>query len=290
MSISLTKIGAFETNIFDESAAEIVAFDPGKNRAFVVNGFEGRIDVLDISDPTTPVQDANLPFIPFPAAFSGRSPTSVAVFDGLVAVALPNDPETDLGDVLFFDTAGVFLGSQQVGALPDMLTFALDGSKVLTANEGQPSDTTDPDGSVSIISLGTAGSLADKVAGATTQTAGFTGFNGQEDALRSEGVRIFPGKTVSEDVEPEYIAVSPDGSEAFIVLQENNAVAVLDIATATIADILPLGAKDHSLAGNGLDPSDRDDASNAGSVPSTVFTRSLTRASSSRASPSLAVM
>ena len=98
MSISLTQIGTFDSGIFDDSAAEIVAFDPVTNRAFVVNGALGRIDVLDVADPSNPVQDAVLPFISFPASFAGRAPTSVAVSGGLLAVAMPNDPETDAGD------------------------------------------------------------------------------------------------------------------------------------------------------------------------------------------------
>ena len=119
----------------------------------------------------------------------------------------------------------------------------------------------DPVGSVSVIDI------SGGIAGATVATAGFEAFDGQEDALRAEGVRIFPGNTVSQDVEPEYIAVSADGMTARISLQEANAFAVLDIATATITDIQPLGVKDHSLPGNGLDASDRDDAINIQNWP-----------------------
>ena len=49
----------------------------------------------------------------------------------------------------------------------------------------------------------------------------------------------------------------PDSSRAWVTLQENNAIAVLDIASATITDIFPLGHKDYAL-GDGLDPSDKD--------------------------------
>jgi hypothetical protein len=71
-------------------------------------------------------------------------------------------------------------------------------------------------------------------------------YTGQEAALRSQGVRIYgPGASASQDFEPEYIAVSADGKTAWVTLQENNALAKVDIATATVKAILPLGYKDH---------------------------------------------
>src|SRR5690606_6438840 len=48
------------------------------------------------------------------------------------------------------------------------------------------------------------------------------------------------------------------GKTAWVSLQENNALAKLDVAAATITDILPLGYKDHGVDGNGLDVSDTD--------------------------------
>jgi DNA-binding beta-propeller fold protein YncE len=145
--------------------------------------------------------------------------------------------------------------SIQVGALPDMLTFTPDGTTLLVANEGEPSDdyTNDPVGSVSIIDL-SAG-----VAGATVTTAGFEGFNADEAALKASGVRVFgPGATVAQDMEPEYIAVSLDNKTAWVALQEANAVAELDIEAGVINAILPLGFKNHNVIGNELDVSNRD--------------------------------
>ena len=85
-------------------------------------------------------------------------------------------------------------------------------------------------------------------------------FSGQKASLEAAGFRIFgPGATFAQDIEPEYIAVSDDSSIAWITLQENNAIAKLDIASATITDIYPLGFKDFSLTENMLDASNRDD-------------------------------
>jgi 2',3'-cyclic-nucleotide 2'-phosphodiesterase / 3'-nucleotidase / 5'-nucleotidase len=142
-----------------------------------------------------------------------------------------------------------------VGANPDMVTFTPNGRTVLVANEGEPNDeyTIDPEGSVSIVDL--RGPLS-RLRPSDVRTATFEAFEG--DAL-PEGVRVFgPGASVSQDLEPEYVTVTRDGRTAYVSLQENNAIAVVDIRTATVTDLLPLGTKDHGVPGNELDPSDRD--------------------------------
>jgi hypothetical protein len=69
-----------------------------------------------------------------------------------------------------------------------------------------------------------------------------------------------PGASVAQDLEPEYLAFSHDGKTAFATLQENNAIARIDIASATVLELVPLGFKDHDVPGQGLDASDRDEA------------------------------
>jgi 2',3'-cyclic-nucleotide 2'-phosphodiesterase/3'-nucleotidase/5'-nucleotidase len=185
---------------------------------------------------------------------------------GYLAAAVEAGIKQDPGSVVFFDLEGIYQTAVEVGSLPDMLTFTPDGNKLLVANEGEPNDdyTVDPEGSVSIIDVsGGLGDLTGKV-----QTATFNDFDDDQQALIDAGVRIFgPGATVSEDLEPEYIAVSPDGTTAYVSLQENNALGILDIATGEITSIVPLGFKDHSEAGNGFDASNRDDAINIQTHP-----------------------
>jgi Ca2+-binding RTX toxin-like protein len=260
MSFELIQVGRYVpdnlADVFDESAAEIPAYDPASQRLFVVNGFSGGIDVFDLSDPTNPTLIDEILFDGLVDGFEPGGANSVTIKNGLVAVAVAADVSQNPGQVLFFNTDGDFLTAVEVGALPDMLTFTPDGSKILVANEGEPGDTVDPEGSVSIIDL------SNGLNNLSVETADFTAFDGQEESLRDQGVRIFPNKSFSEDVEPEYIAISDDSSTAYVALQENNSLAVIDIESGTVTDILPLGAKDHSLNGNGLDASDRDDAIN----------------------------
>ena len=90
---------------------------------------------------------------------------------------------------------------------------------------------------------------------ATDGTVGFTAFNGQVDALRAAGVRIFgPGATVAQDLEPEYVTVSADSRTAYVTLQEANGLAVVDLSSGTVDKVVGLGAKDFAVAGQRIDP------------------------------------
>ncbi len=246
-SITLTPVGQF---VSPDGTAEIVAHDPATQRLFVTDSDNNRVDVLDVSDPAAPERLFSLDIAALGDEAGGVN--SVAVSRGLIAVAVENSDADADGLVAFFTNDGLRLGTVSVGNLPDMLTFTPDGTRLLVANEGEPTDAGDPLGSVSIIDL------TNGLIGATVQTLTFESFNGQEDALRSQGVRIFPDTSVAADLEPEYIAVSPDGTTAFVTLQENNAVAVVDIENGAITGIVPLGSRDHNVAGDGLDASDRD--------------------------------
>lgn len=254
-SLTLQKIGGFAGG--GTAAAEITAYDPDSRRLFVVNGALGNVDVLDLSNPASPARITTLQ----PRA--GGSVNSVAVHDGLVAIAVEAPVKTSSGTVLLVRAADLQdVSSVTVGAQPDMLTFSPDGRYVLVANEGEPNDayTTDPEGSVSIIDVR-------NEASPTVRTAGFSAFNGQAAQLRGAGVRIYgPNASVAQDLEPEYVAVSEDGRTAWVTLQENNALGIVDIRSATVTGVVPLGYKSHGAAGNALDASDRDGPGGAAAV------------------------
>ena len=253
VSLRLEKIGSYSTGQYEVSAAEIPAFDAASRRLFVVNAQLGAVDVLDLANPASPTK---IGAIDATTVLAGASINSVAVHNGIVAVAIQAAVKTDNGRMALYRASDLtLLGSVAVGALPDMLTFTPDGNTVLVANEGEPSDNyqTDPEGSVSVIDVR-------NPAAPVERKATFTAFNSQAATLRAAGVRIYGpnNPTVAQDLEPEYIAVSADGTTAWVTLQENNAFAKVNIATATVTDILPLGYKDHGVAGNELDASDTD--------------------------------
>jgi DNA-binding beta-propeller fold protein YncE len=264
-SLTLEKIGGFDGGAL--GAAEITAYDAASKRLFVVNGANGTVDVLDLSTPSSPRRVGSINVAALGAGVNG-----VAVRDGLVALAIEASPKTNPGVVgLYSATTLQLLQSVPVGALPDMVTFTPDGRTVLVANEGEPNsygrpDSVDPEGSVSVIALNRGGSAAAPTVAATVATADFRGFNGQEAALRTQGVRIYgPGASAAQDFEPEYITVAADGRTAYVTLQENNAIAVVDIASARVTAVRPLGVKDHNLPGFGLDASDEDGGTNTNS-------------------------
>jgi len=268
VSGSANAASAFNWNLewtFNHTAAngsnamgsEIVSYDALNNRIWVVgtdaneaNLGLGGIDILDMGGNLLQSFDTS--------SLGGIN--SVAVKNGQAAVAITAPTKTDPGLVRFYDAGNYsVLQDVTVGANPDAVTFTPNGNKLLVANEGEPSSylvgpSGDPVGSVSIIDTNTY----------AVQTAGFDAFNSQAAALKTAGVRLTgPNASVAQDLEPEYIAVSADGTKAMATLQEANSVAIIDIASATVTDIKALGFKDHSLPGNGFDASDRDGAGNA---------------------------
>lgn len=251
-TIKLSVLGHYKTNIFAESAAEIPAYDAASKRLFVVNAQKGLVDVLDASKPEQPVHIAELSARDY---LADSEVNSVAVHNGIVAIAVQAKNKTDAGLLVFFNAKDLsFMSKVAVGSLPDMLTFSPNGKTVLVANEAEPNDdySIDPEGSVSIIDIR-------DIKQPKVSIADFRAWNSQKADLMAKGVRIFgPNSTVAQDLEPEYITISGDSKTAWVTLQENNAIARIDIAQQKVTDIYPLGYKDHGVMGNELDVSDRD--------------------------------
>jgi len=244
---SYTEIASI--NLGGLGAAEISAFDPATDRLFAVNNsyILNKIDVIDISNPALISVIHSISMLPY-----GGYVNSVAVSNGKLAAAVESTDKQAAGKIVVFNTSTYAeIKSINVGALPDMVTFTNDGNYIISANEGEPSDNyvNDPEGSVSII----------KVSDYSVKTINFSTFENQLTALTAKGFRIFgPGKNFNKDIEPEYVTVSDDNTTAYVTLQENNAIAEIDIVTGIVKKIMPLGFKDYSLAENAIDASDKD--------------------------------
>lgn len=238
-SITLDPLGTYAAGQFDLGAAEIVAHDPKAQRLFVVNAQAATVDVLDIRNPVYPVKIVSLDMKPY-----GAVANSVIAFDGIIAVAVENSVKTEPGVVVFFDKHLRFVNKVTVGALPDMLTATPDLRYVLVANEGEPNTdySVDPEGSVSIIDVSNG---VKKLKQSDVRNVNFAAFN---SAPLDPSIRIFgPGATVAQDIEPEYVAVSPDSRTAYVTCQENNALAIIDIRSGKVKELAGLGFKDHAL-------------------------------------------
>ncbi len=230
-----------------EGASEVVAHEDGK--LFVTNGAEDQIDIFDLASKSLHAS------IPLDGLDGYDGVQSVAVKNGVIGVAIARAPEemevngeTQLisqpGFVALFDAeTKVLLSTVDVGNLPDQLTFSEDGLTLLVAGEGEKNDDSDHDdnplGTVAVIDVG-------DPANPSANILDFTKFDGMEEQARDAGIRIQEGVSFGQDVEPEYIAISPDGGYAFVSLQENNAIAKIDLANDKVVDVFSLGTVDFS--------------------------------------------
>ena len=252
-ALSLEVLGSYDTglaNIEEESTASEVVAVRGE-RMYVVNASDVSVDIVDIGNPASPRLLKRVDLSGYGAGINSVDVSS----RNLIAVALEAPDKTDPGTIAFLTPGGKVIRTARVGALPDMVTFTPDGRRLLVANEGEPDcygeGCTDPVGSVSVVTV------VPMRPELPVATIGFDGID------LPAGVRVFgPGASAAQDLEPEYITVSADGRSAWVSLQENNAIAALDLDANEVREVFALGYKDHGVAGAGLDASDRDSAIN----------------------------
>ena len=253
--LNLNLLTSYSNGVSGTNSAEIVTFDPSVDRLYIANSIAGKLDIVNFANPAAPVAITSINL----ANYGGIN--SIVAYNGIVACAIESVPAQNNGKVVFFDANGVYINQVEVGAMPDMITFNKTYTKILTANEGEPDATytNDPVGSVSIIDL-TPGYAS--LTNANVTSVGFTAYNGQEVALRAQGIRVFStSATVAQDFEPEYIAISDDNSKAYVTLQENNALVTIDLTTNTITSLTALGYSSYSAgSGNAMDASDQSGA------------------------------
>lgn len=267
LGVSMAVVGRAQLNPdAPEGAAEIVQYHAATQTVYAINSAATvpTVEMIDISGLTSdvlanPLTSTNLTSTALTLETSANdialdSPNSIAIAGDWMAVAVAADAHADNGVVLFYNglntSTPTYVKAVTVGNLPDMVTFTPNGSKVLVANEGEPSNdyTVDPEGSVTVIDI-VDGTPAD-----TATILDFTAYNTQQAALEAQGMH-FPnpsGRTISnvdieisvaQDLEPEYIAASND--TAFVSLQENNGLAIVDLTTNTL-QVIGLGFKDWS--------------------------------------------
>lgn len=273
-SLTMDIVGRYQTGIYGEAGAEIVDYHTDTQTAYVVDGAQNRIDIIKLSNlPKAALQNPltantlkathlNLPetvTVSGNVTLSLATANSLAIYGDWLAVAVANANKQDNGVVIFYKISQdkpVLFKAVEVGALPDMVTFTPDGKKVLVANEGEPTPDYkyDPVGSIGVIKMDNNGP-AD-----TAMLMMFDKFEVQKSELQSKGFKFASpkGHTLAQDIEPEYITVTEDSHFAWVSLQENNALAKIDLVNNEIVAIHPLGLKDFGQEKNGIDASDKD--------------------------------
>ncbi len=253
-------------NEFDTASAEIVSYDKCSDKLYVVNAEDATVDVLSLAQTTSAPAKHGTIDLSAAATAAGieiGAANSVSAKQGLVAVAIEADTKQDNGLIALYrsDTLAL-IGTYTAGALPDMVTLSEDARYILTANEGEPSGdyTNDPEGSVTIVDLQNGFGPDDAV----VSQVSFADFNvggSRADEVPADVRLPGPaGTTVAQDLEPEYLALNSDGTVAWVAMQENNAVAIIDVANATVEGMKGLGKKSWSPASeNELDASNKDD-------------------------------
>lgn len=237
--INLSVVGSYESGVWDEGVAEIVAHHAASEQLVIVNGDSKMIDILSFSDPT------QMSFVR--SIDVGGKPNSVVVAGDKVVVAIEGDEVDSNGQIGVFSIEGELLMSFEAGVLPDAVAGSPDGKLVASANEGEPSDdyTIDPVGSVTVANLEDGSSFTVDF---STVTADML-----DDSVHMPSPE---GTTIAQDLEPEYVAFSADGSKVFVTMQENNAMAVVDVASKSVESIKGLGVQDYNSMK--IDASDKD--------------------------------
>lgn len=229
--------------------AEIVTYNKDDKVFYVVSGVTQSIDLVKInSDGSTErkkrieigeiLEDKNI---------NAGDMTSVSYSDEkkLLAVAVQDEDYKNNGHIVILDKDGNFVEAYESGVQPDMVTFTKDGKYILSADEGEPREgydngAVDPKGSVTIIDV-------------ENKSTKKVEFNIDIGKALKDGILLKKDSNPAEDLEPEYIAISDDNKTAFVSLQENNAIASIDIESRKINYVKGLGFIDHSVEGNEID-------------------------------------
>ncbi len=238
----------YKAGAFDSSATGYISFDHTVQQLYSVNQQANGFEIIDYSDIYKPnvLQTVDV------SGFISKI-RCIESASGFVFVAGDGSSAQLPGKLLIYTSNGVYRKQLSLGVTPDRMKFSHDDISLIIANEGIPDAnySTDPPGTVNIINTAAGVNF---ITQADVKTVDFTRLDTTNyDPL----IHIYSnaGQNPSEDVEPEAIAFSSDNQTAYIVLQENNAVAVVDIPSAKIDTVLGLGYRDYGM--KGLDASDQ---------------------------------
>lgn len=243
----------------------------GPDRILVTNslartsGVSHRVDIYSLGASGVLALEAVADFDAIFGAGATLSVSSVAADPrgrGFGAASLiPKDNAAVVGKVAFFDVhTGAILRVVDVGFHPDAVRFTPDGRRLIVANEGEfVTGPVQAPGSISIVNLTGFNALTDlQLRAPLVVTVDFR--DGLAPGVTLDGLRFNVAGLPAADrylhVEPEFPVATNE--RAYVTLQENNAVAVVELeggGAPRISAILPLGTITQRI-----DASDRDPA------------------------------
>jgi hypothetical protein len=122
--LNLQLLTSFSNGAAGTNSAEIVAFDPTTDRLYIANSIGQKLDIVNFANPSAPVLLSSISMLPYGGI------NSVVAKNGIVAVAIENSNPQLNGSVVFFNQDGVFQKQVTVGAMPDMICFNNDMTRV----------------------------------------------------------------------------------------------------------------------------------------------------------------
>lgn len=220
-----------------DGVAEIITATPDGLTLVYTSADAGALGLVDISDPARPV---TLPRLDVRLGGVGE-PTSVAITpDGRYAVvALRMDDDVAnarRGFLRIYDIrqprAVRHVKDLLIGIGPDSLALAGSG-KSLRAIVAIEDEETDAKGDATL-----GGQRPGRIDVVGLQDL----YGGASSGLQSielvEALKALPDALYPQDPQPEFVAVSPDGHTAAVTLQENNAIALIDLRSPRQARLL----------------------------------------------------
>ncbi|MFE3446747.1 esterase-like activity of phytase family protein [Nocardia sp. NPDC059180] len=217
-----------------------------------------RIGFLDLSDPAAPAGAGSISLEQL--GHADDQPTSVAVSGDYVLVVIDSSggdfahPSGRVDIVRISDRTKVH--SIDLGGQPDSITVSKDGTRAAIAMENQRDEKFTPAG-------GEQGDLPQPPTGFVQ----ILELNGAPDRWSATPVRIDEaaareaGLDTPQDLEPEYVSMNSRG-EVAVTLQENNGIAIIDTATATVRTVFSAG----TVSVDGIDTAEDGVIDQSGSI------------------------
>ena len=218
---SFTHVGTFDVTSNDSESAEILDVSADGQTLVYSDSPNASIGFIDISDPANPTAAG--------AVEVGAEPTSVAIVGDHALVALNTSVDFDSpdGELQVIDLAdNSTVTSLPLGGQPDAIAISPDGTYAAVAIENER-DEDEADGLIPQLPGGYLVSVdisADDPLAWTTQTIDLDGL----------------ATTAPDDPEVEYVDINDDNLAA-VTLQENNHLAVVDLATGEVTANFPAG-------------------------------------------------